>query len=190
MSRITKTNTVFAGQNPGARWSTPQGDPLAAVSYWWCDLSEYGPGQVLALVMRADPSAEAQALVLSDNPDLARFLIGSFTRHFKGFEHALPETFEVVEAAFGMNWDGREYVVEARADQQRIDVTWSEVGAQQLLLHDGYEMGGRLYDLTTVLCSCAAVNLSVGGEGLVQPDLTGSTLAGWLAFAETWGLHA
>jgi hypothetical protein len=165
------TETVFVGSNP-AVVIRQDGRPVAFVSIWVSDWSTHGGGSVLVLVR------PGEVRVVGERLDLARWLAGSFVRHFAeareiGWEHPTydPSPVDVeLELTHGM-----------RARGGDIGIELMQPAAPQAFRQDDIDLGGISYSLCNVTAPCARARVSIGGS-----VLHGDADPAFLAMAEVW----
>jgi hypothetical protein len=195
MPRTINRPVVFAGENPGLSLFRPgTGDLVAAASYWRCTYSAHGEGNALILWLDATAAggSGARTAIYADNAAMARFVADALTQHFgdfqdKGLPGVAPEP-----ARFFQESDSRDYHrVVAQAEGRRVELVWWDVRDYQQVIGSAMTLGGRGWELATVICPCAEATITVDGrpvEGavrLTERDGRPQSSA-FLAFAESW----
>lgn len=175
MPRQVKRPVIFTGENPGLSLFRREGDLVAAASYWRCTYSAHGEGN--ALILWLDRAAVGAgdgtlAAIYADNAPMARFVVEALNQHFgdfqgKGFASVTPEP-----ARFFQESDSRSYHrIAVHADAHRIELVWRNVRDYQQVIGSEMQLGGRSFELATVICPCAEATITVDGlqvEGEVR----------------------
>lgn len=192
----TRRPVALCGENPGITLYRPGGDEIVAVAgYWRCVYSPHGAGEVALLW--ADPAisglgASAPHAVYGDNLPLARHIVATFNQHFPEFKGYGFGALEPQSARIGAALrDGGALHVTCQAAERAIALTWREPLDRKLILWPGFPCGGQRYDLSTVICPCAAADIVVDGravQGEVRATREGAApqSSAFLAFCETW----
>lgn len=194
MPRTIKRPVIFTGENPGLSLFRAGGELVAAASYWRCTFSAHGEGN--ALIFWLDRSAiggtGVLAAIYADNTAMARFVTDTLNQHFgdfqnKGFAEVQPEP-----ARFFQEGDSRAYHrVVAHAAAHQVELLWRDVRDYQQVIGSDSQLGGRSFELATVICPCAAATITFDGvpvQGevrLTERDGRPQSSA-FLAFAESW----
>jgi hypothetical protein len=196
MPREIKRPVIFTGENPGLSLFHPDSGALvAAASYWRCTYSAHGEGNALILWLdqaAAGTGAGVLTAIYTDNALMARFVTDALNQHFgdfqdKGFPSVTPEP-----ARFSQESDSRSYHrVVAHTDARRIELVWRDVRDYQQVFGSDTQLGGRSFELATVICPCVAATLAIddtlvrGNVRLTERDGRPQSSA-FLAFAESW----
>lgn len=196
MPRQVKRPVIFTGENPGlSLFGSGSGGLIAAASYWRGTYSAHGEGNTLVLWLDLDAAGVGEGTltaIYSDNAPLARFVTDTLTQHFgdfqnKGFSSVAPEP-----ARFFQESDSRRYHrVVAHTDTHRIELDWREVRDYQQVIGSDLALGGRSFELATVICPCAEATIIFDGmqvQGEVRPTERDGRpqSSAFLAFAESW----
>lgn len=196
MPREIKRPVIFTGENPGLSLFHPDtGALVAAASYWRCTYSAHGEGNALILWLGRDAGGAGNGTltaIYTDNTPMARFITDTLNQHFgdfqdKGFPSVTPEP-----ARFFQESDSRSYHrVVAHTGDHRIELVWRDVRDYQQVIGSDTQLGGRSFELATVICPCAGATISVddtlvrGSVRLTERDGRPQSSA-FLAFAESW----
>jgi hypothetical protein len=196
MPRQSKSPVIFAGENPGLSLYGPNGGGLvAAASYWRCTYSPHGEGNVLVLWLDLAGAGLGQGelrAIFTDNAPMARFVTDTLNQHFGDYQ---PRDFPSVQpqpARFFQESDSRHYhrVVCHGADHA-VELVWRDVRDRQMVIGSDLTLGGRSFELATVICPCAGATLTLDGKPaagevrLSERDGRPQSSA-FLAFAESW----
>lgn len=196
MPRQIKRPVIFAGENPGlSLFRAGGGGLVAAASYWRCTYSAHGEGN--ALILWLDQAAAGTGdgtltAIYADNAALARFVTDTLNQHFgdftdKGFPAVTP-----APARFFQESDSRTYHrVVAHTGDHRFELVWRDVRDYQQVIATDMHLGGRGFELATVICPCAEATITVDGSpvaGEVRLTEHDGRLqsSAFLAFAESW----
>lgn len=196
MPRQIKQPVIFTGENPGLSLFRPgSGELVAAASYWRCTYSAHGEGN--ALIFWLDCAAAGVGdgtltAIYTDNAPMARFVTDTLNQHFgdfqdKGFPSVTPES-----ARFFQESDSRRYHrVVTHAGEHSIELVWRDVRDYQQVIGSEMALGGRGFELATVICPCAEGAITFDGKPvqgevrLTERDGRPQSSA-FLAFAESW----
>ena len=196
MPREIKTPVIFTGENPGlSLFDAGSGALVAAASYWRCTYSAHGEGNALVLWLDLAATGAGEGMltaIYADNAPMARFVTDTLNQHFgdfrdKGFPSVTPEP-----ARFFQESDSRTYHrVVAHTGAHRVELLWRDVRDYQQVIGSDMRLGGRSFELATVICPCAEATISLDGTPL-RGDVRLSERDGhpqssaFLAFAESW----
>lgn len=194
MPRQIKRPVIFTGENPGL--SLFQNDALvAAASYWRCTYSPHGEGN--ALIFWLDRAAAGigegtLTAIYADNAAMARFVSDTLNQHFGDFQNKGFATTQPEPARFFQESDSRTYHrVVAHTATHQVELVWRDVRDYQQTISTEMQLGGRSFELATVICPCAEGTIRF--DGAVMPGTLRLTerdgrpqSSGFLAFAESW----
>lgn len=195
MPRKVNRPVIFTGENPGLSLFRPgSGELVAAASYWRATYSAHGEGNalILWLDLTACGGNGTRTAIYADNAAMARFVTDTLNQYFgdfqdKGFSSVTPEP-----ARFFQESDSRSYHrVVAHAEAHRVALVWRDVRDYQQVIGSDTQLGGRSFELATVICPCAEATILVDGVP-VQGDVRLTERDGrpqssaFLAFAESW----
>ena len=192
---IMKTSVFFCGENPGMTLYTPDSDqPLVVLSYWLCRYSPIGHGQALVFwhTENWNLSIDPIAGIYTDNKALARLLVETLTQYFPEFTGLHITTLPYFPAYLHQHYDEQQaYHVTCNSEHANVQLTWSGMLAQHLIVWPDFPIQPQPYDLTTVICPCAMASLRVNGERLqAMPTLSDTqgrpASSAFLAFSESW----
>jgi hypothetical protein len=196
MPRQVKRPVIFAGENPGLSLFRPgSGELVAAASYWRCTYSAHGEGNALVLWLdraAAGVGEDTLTAIYADNAPMARFVTDTLNQHFgdfqdKGFPSVAPEP-----ARFFQESDSRTYHrVAVQAEAHRIELLWRDVRDYQQVIATEMSLGGRSFELATVICPCAEATITCDGASVRGEVRLGERdgrpqSSAFLAFAESW----
>jgi hypothetical protein len=196
MPRQIKQPVIFTGENPGLSLFRPgSGELVAAASYWRCTYSAHGEGNTLMFwldLAAAGAGSGTLTAIYADNAPMARFVSDTLNQHFgdfqnKGFADTQPE-----HARFFQESDSRRYHrVVVHAGEHSIELVWRDVRDYQQVIGSEMALGGRSFELATVICPCAEGSITFDGKP-VQGEVRLSERDGrpqssaFLAFGESW----
>ncbi|PKO14379.1 MAG: hypothetical protein CVU39_15200 [Chloroflexi bacterium HGW-Chloroflexi-10] len=185
-----------SGENPALTLYTPETDNLTAIaSYWQCELSPWGIGQVLILWLEKQNAATNEAglgRIYTDNPPLARGLVQTLVQYFPEFQNIPMAEFSYMDAVLQHEFDGKVYRAASRAGDMRIEIEWHKPLDQKQIVWPGFPTGPAAFDLMTIICPCETAQVLVNGrplDGEVRLSQTAEGVTGssaFLAFSETW----
>jgi len=196
MPRQIKRPVIFTGENPGLSLFHPDSGALVvAASYWRCTYSAHGEGNALILWLdRAAAGIGEGTLtaIYADNAPMARFVTDTLNQHFGDFQNKGFPTVTPEPARFFQESDSRSYHrVAAHAGEHRIELVWRDVRDYQQVIASEMALGGRSFELATVICPCASATITFDGTPipgevrLTERDGRPQSSA-FLAFAESW----
>jgi hypothetical protein len=195
MPRKVNRPVIFTGENPGlSLFRSGSGELVAAASYWRATYTAHGEGNALIiwLDLAACGGSGTRAAIYADNAAMARFVTDTLNQYFgdfqdKGFPAVTPEP-----ARFFQESDSRSYHrVVAHAEAHRVELVWRDVRDYQQVIGSDTQLGGRSFELATVICPCAEATITVddvpvqGDVRLTERDGRPQSSA-FLAFAESW----
>jgi hypothetical protein len=195
MPRTIKQPVIFAGENPGLSLFRSGGELVVAASYWRCTYSAHGEGNALMLWLDRAAAGMGEGTltaIYADNAALGRFLSDTLNQHFgdfrdKGFASVHPEP-----ARFSQESDSRSYHrVAVYTEAHRIELVWRDVRDYQQVIATEMALGGRSFELATVICPCAEGTLTfdgatIPGEVRLSERDGRPQSSAFLAFAESW----
>jgi hypothetical protein len=196
MPRQIKQPVIFTGENPGlSLFGAGGGGLVAAASYWRCTYSAHGEGSALMLWLDLAAGGVGEGTlttIYTDNVAMARFINDTLNRHFgdfrdKGFADVVP-----APARFFQESDSRSYHrVVAHADAHRVELVWRDVRDYQQVVATEMAVGGRSFELATVICPCAEATIRfddafVDGEVKLSEQDGRPQSSAFLAFGESW----
>src|SRR5918999_1356972 len=168
MPREIKRPVIFTGENPGlSLFHADTGALVAAASYWRCTYSAHGEGNALILWLDRAAAGDGDGVltaIYTDNAPMARFVTDTLNQHFgdfqdKGFPSVAPEP-----ARFFQESDSRSYHrVAVHAEAHRIELLWRDVRDEQQVIATEMSLGGRSFELATVICPCAEATITFDG---------------------------
>lgn len=200
ISTVKPGNVDWTGDNPFIYLKTdPSGDWSSLALYFRIALSPHGVGQVM-LVLQAPyqpEQADAQRLVLTDNPTMARYLIDGFVKRFALFRPCtdlLNRVRIVGDARFSCHDEGRgTHSQQAVSEQEglRMEMHWEGLQKPFMAAVPADKTQTGVHEMFSVFQPASSAWVAVNGQRLpgstVQRDFFGSTAASAaLAFSETW----
>src|SRR5581483_10710505 len=135
MSRppVNPARVDWSGENPGMYLKEREDGPFSAlISFFRVVHSPHGRGH--AVIFITDPDRPVQGAghvnaVYTDNPDLARYLVDEFARHFGSFR-PVPGLAELpIKRAWNFRASGdprSRYIELAETEDGPLSLTWSE----------------------------------------------------------------
>ena len=196
MPRQIKRPVIFTGENPGLSLFRPgTGELVAAASYWRTTYSAHGEGNALVVwldLAAAGVGEGTLTAIYADNAPLARFVTDTLNQHFGDFQNKGLPSVAPEPARFFQESDSRSYHrVAAHAETHRIELVWRDVRDYQQVIGSELLLGGRSFELATVICPCAEATITFDGKPvpgevrLSERDGRPQSSA-FLAFAESW----
>lgn len=194
---VVRPGTVaWTGDNPFIYLkSDPAGDWSSLSVFFRIAASPYGTGRAAIVVENPyhRDAQDAARLVLTDNLELAKFLIGDFLSKFVLFRpcEVMGELEYVEDAKFNQVLDGNDWIEEATAGERSISLTWRGLGDPFAVDVPGPESGTGLHEMFAVFRIAAAGEVSVDGRRLpgatIERDfLNGRGQSAGMAISETW----
>ncbi|WP_211239662.1 hypothetical protein [Jiangella gansuensis] len=172
---------VLVGENPGVQLF--DGDTVAAyASVWVVDWSTHGTGKAIVLWH------DGQVRLLTDRPELGRWLERDFTRFFPEAD-GLPWPQPRVERHYVRVENDLVHGTRARAGD--VEVRIRDVLDRRAFATDGFDLGGRVHSLSLVTGPSATATISVRGRRLPGDIVRGGTperpsSSAFVAVAEVW----
>ena len=192
-TRDYKGPVVFTGENPGLTLYAPGGDRIvAAASYWHCTYSAHGEGDALEIWVADADGQPGWRAIYADNAALGRFVAATFNEHFADYRGQGFATLEPTPARFSQESDSRAYHrVACHGADRRIVLEWRDVIDRRQIIGSGMALGGRSFELATVICPCAAGTIAIDDRPLAGAPRVGERdghpqSSAFLAFAESW----
>lgn len=187
---------AWTGDNPFIYLkSDPAGDWSSLSVFFRIAASPYGTGRAAIVVENPyeRDSQEAVRLVLTDNVELAKFLVGEFLSKFVLFRpsEVMGELEYVEDAKFNQILDGNDWTEEASAGEHSISLTWRGLGDPFAVDVPAPESGTGLHEMFAVFRIAQAGEVSVNGRRLagetIERDfLNGRGQSAGMAISETW----
>ncbi|MFD1211846.1 hypothetical protein ACFQ36_07310 [Arthrobacter sp. GCM10027362] len=204
---MTQTSTVtlppvvrpgavaWTGDNPFIYLKTdPAGQWSSLSVYFRIAASKYGPGRAAVVVEHPyDAAAGGARLVLTDNEELARFLVRDFVAKFVLFRPSpVMEELEYVDGAgFETVREGDDWTELATAGERSLTMTWRGLGEPFAVDVPGPESGTGLHEMFAVFRIAEGAEVTVDGRRLpgatIERDfLNGRGQSAGMAISETW----
>ena len=194
---VVRPGTVaWTGDTPFIYLKTdPEGAWSSLSVYFRIAASKYGPGKAAVVVENPyDGAAQGAArLVLTDNVELARFLVRDFVSKFVLFRPSpVMDDLEYVDGAtFEQILDGNDWTETATAGGRSVTMTWRNLGDPFAVDVPGPESGTGLHEMFAVFRIAGGGEVSVDGRRLpgatIERDfLNGRGQSAGMAISETW----
>lgn len=187
---------AWTGDNPFIYLKTdPAGDWSSLSVFFRIAASPYGTGRAAIVVENPYDAGDRQAarLVLTDNVELAKFLVRDFLSKFVLFRpsEVMGELEYVPEAEFNQILAGNDWTEEATAGDRSISLTWRGLGDPFAVDVPGPESGTGLHEMFAVFRIAEGGEVSVDGRRLagttIERDfLNGRGQSAGMAISETW----
>ncbi|MFT5503504.1 MAG: hypothetical protein ACI845_002546 [Gammaproteobacteria bacterium] len=195
---ITPGVVDWTGENPGILLKNDDDSFSAMALFFRVAWSPVGQGQVLLLLGSPNESidkAEAPNIILSDNDELSRYLLGNFIGRlaafrdapaFKGVRHLMAQS--IVSSGDPMS---HRYSETVTGDGYCIELVWEELESPRALELMPDQVGSGIHTMFTVLVPAQQAQILVNGKSL--PGKLGTrvqagyeTTSAFLYFTETW----
>lgn len=196
MPRQYKRPVIFCGENPGlSLYQSASGALVAAASYWRCTYSAHGEGNALIMWVDLNGAGLGQGelrAIYADNAAMARFVTDTLNQHFANFQGRDFPSVQPQPARFFQESDSRRYHrVVCHADDHAVELVWQDVRDRQMIIGTDLELGGRSFELATVICPCARATITLDGSPVPGEVRLGERdghlqSSAFLAFAESW----
>ncbi|UNK46098.1 hypothetical protein [Arthrobacter sulfonylureivorans] len=187
---------AWTGDNPFIYLKTDTEGAWSSLSvYFRIAASKYGPGKAAVVVENPyDGAAQGAArLVLTDNVELARFLVRDFVSKFVLFRPSpVMDDLEYVDGAtFEQILDGNDWTETATSGGRSVTMTWRKLGEPFAVDVPGPESGTGLHEMFAVFRIAGGGEVSVDGRRLpgatIERDfLNGRGQSAGMAISETW----
>jgi hypothetical protein len=188
-----KRPVIFAGENHMINLFAVGGEePIASASLWRCTYSAHGEGFAFFFWHTADQTGAESlppAAIYADNAAMACMVRDRFNQYFAGFGERGIASVAPQPARFQQLGEGRRrHRIVCSAATHTIELCWREVFDAALEIF--YNTSGPdPYDVSAVICSCAAASITIDGtvlRGEVRAPAGASRSSAFLAFSETW----
>ena len=188
----------WSGENPGMYLKESVDGPFVTlISFFRVVLSPHGRGT--ALLMLQSPQAErgsaaAPNLCLTDNENLARYLVSDFASHFAAFK-GVPGLrgleYRKLTGAVASGDPHKTYVETVRGDGMEIRLAWEGLGEPFALAMPAEKSATGRHVMLSLFVGAARAGATVNGRALpghpAPRDLAGRRITtAFLAFSETW----
>ncbi len=195
---ITPGVVDWTGENPGILLKDDDGGFAAMALFFRVAWSPAGQGQVLLLY--GTPQAvkgpdEAPNVLMSDNPDLADFLMTNFIGKLAAFANApafgqLPHILAQSVRSSG-DPHGHRYTERIAGEGLAVELVWEDLEAPRALELTPDQVGTGEHTMSTLLIPARSAQILVNGRSL--PGVVGTrvqagmeTTTAFLYFSETW----
>lgn len=193
---VVRTGAVaWTGDNPFIYLKTdPQSQWSSLSVYFRIAASKFGPGRAAVVVENPyDAAAGGARVVLTDNEELARFLVRDFVSKFVLFRPSpVMEDLEYVDgAAFETVLEGDDWVELATAGARSVTMSWRGLGEPFAVDVPGPESGTGQHEMFAVFRIANGAEVAVDGRQLpgatIERDfLNGRGQSAGMAISETW----
>jgi hypothetical protein len=170
----------------------------ALISFFRVVLSPHGRGH--AVVVVSDPEAPSQEAgrvnaVYADNPDLARYLVDEFVRHFGSFKPVPGIADLPIKRAWNFRASGdpaRRYVELAESEDGPINLSWSDpIGEPFVVEYMPEQSATGKHEMFSLFVPCRGAearvgNVVVAGKPAARDQFGTPSSTAFLAFSETW----
>mgnify|MGYP001381097693 CR=1 FL=1 len=198
MQSIRSGKVDWTGDNPFIYMKEdPSGDWSSLSLYFRISSSDYGQGR--AILILQDPyfkdNENAVRVCLTDNVDLARFLIDDFVTYFGLFRKAVSlGDVEILEARFESDHDYPKRISEyasATESDLKVELAWLNVSNRFAVALPSQETQTQKHEMFCVFEPAGSAYVKVNGNKLpgvtVERDFMGRTAqSASLASSETW----
>jgi hypothetical protein len=188
----------WSGENPGISLKeTTDGPFVTLASFFRVVLSPHGRGHALVLLQSphdAAPPPELENLCLSDNPDLARYLVADFVSYFgafKGTPGLAGLAHRPLDRVAASGDPASTYHETVTAGDLTIRLTWSGLGKPFCFALPPERSATGRHTMPSLFVPCEDASVTVNGRTLpgkpVPREIAGHTITtAMLAFSETW----
>jgi len=200
MSRppVNPARVDWSGENPGMYLKEREDGPFSAlISFFRVVHSPHGRGH--AVIFITDPDRPVQGAghvnaVYTDNPDLARYLVDEFARHFGSFR-PVPGLAELpIKRAWNFRASGdprSRYIELAETEDGPLSLTWSEGGEPFLVEYLPAQSATGRHEMFSLFVACQGGSARVGsvearGRAFPRDQFGKASSTAFLAFSETW----
>ena len=188
----------WSGENPGISLKEqPDGPFVALASFFRVVLSPHGRGHALVLLQspnEANPPSERANYCLTDNEELARYLVSEFVSNFGaykglvGLKNLVSRQLDRVEASGD---PASTYSERVMADDLDVRLTWSGLGEPFCFALPPDKSATGNHHMPSLFVGCEDASITVNGRTLpgkpVPREIAGRTITtAMLAFSETW----
>jgi hypothetical protein len=189
-------SVAWTGDNPFIYLKTdPEGEWSSLSVFFRIAASPYGTGRASVVVENPynTDAREAARVVLTDNVELAKYLVRDFLSKFVLFRpsEVMGNLEYVPNAKFSQTLRGNDWTEEAVAGDRSILLTWRNLGTPFSVDVPGPESGTGLHEMFAVFRIAEAGEVSVDGRRLagstIERDfLNGRGQSAGMAISETW----
>lgn len=187
---------AWTGDNPFIYLKAdPAGDWSSLSVFFRIAASPYGTGRAAIVVENpyAADDRKAARVVLTDNVELAQYLVRDFLAKFILFRpsEVMEDLEYVADAEFNQVLEGNDWIEEATAGDRSISLTWRGLGDPFAVDVPAPESGTGLHEMFAVFRIAQGGEVSVDGRRLagttIERDfLNGRGQSAGMAISETW----
>lgn len=188
----------WTGENPGILLKNEDGGFAAMALFFRVAWSPVGQGQVLLLYGRPEAvqgTADAPNVLMSDNPDLADYLMKNFIGKLAAFANApaFDHLSHVLAQSVHSSGDphGHRYTERIAGEGLAVELVWEDLEAPRALELTPDQVGTGEHTMSTLLIPAKSAQILVNGRAL--PGAVGTrvqagkeTTTAFLYFSETW----
>ena len=185
----------WSGENPGIYLkASPNGPFTTLASFFRVILSPHGRGHALVLIQPPNEFVRTNALCLTDNEPLARWLVTDFVAKFGAFQ-GLPALGDLVyrklDSVESSGDPSNIYAETVKAGDLTVTLTWSGLGVPFCFVNTPEASATGKHHMPSLFVGCLDASIMVNGKRLpgspVPREVAGRKITtAMLAFAETW----
>ncbi|WP_372622253.1 hypothetical protein [Falsiroseomonas sp.] len=188
----------WSGENPGISLKeAPDGPFTTLASFFRVVLSPHGRGHALVLMQspqEASPPEGRANLCLTDNEQLARWLVAEYVSHF-GAWRGLPGlqglTYRRLDEVTSSGDAITSYAETVRAGDLTVRLEWSGLGRPFCFALAPAQSATGLHHMPSLFVGCDAATVTVNGTrrpgAPIPREIAGQRIStAMLAFSETW----
>ncbi len=193
---ITFPGTVeWSGENPGIYLKTNQAGKFTTLaSFFRVILSPHGRGHALLLLQSPHQDARGANFCLTDNENLARWLVAEFASKFAAFQN-LPTLaglqYRKLDSVVSSGDPTNIYIETVKSGDTTVALTWSGLGVPFFFVNPPAVSATGLHHMPSLFIPCLDAAILVNGKRLagtpIPREVAGRKMTtAMLAFAETW----
>jgi hypothetical protein len=185
----------WSGENPGISLKAdPNGPFTTLASFFRVVLSPHGRGHALVLVQPPNEFIRSQAVCLTDNEPLARWLVAEFVLKFAAFRDLPVMRTLVYRRLDSVETSGDPsniYSETVKAGDLTVALTWSGLGVPFCFANPPELSATGVHHMPSLFVGCLDASIQVNGKRLpgtpVPREIAGRKITtAMLAFSETW----
>ncbi len=185
----------WSGENPGISLKQdPNGPFTALASFFRVVLSPHGRGHALVLLQSPQGGGTADNFCLTDNEQMARWLVDNFVAHF-GAWRGLPGLKGLAYRPLDRVQSGGDartsYSETVAAGDVTVRLSWDGLGAPFCFALPPEASATGRHSMPSLFVGCESAAIAVNGRALpgkpVPREIAGHRITtAMLAFSETW----
>jgi hypothetical protein len=193
---LTFPGTVeWSGENPGIFLkATPNGPFTTLASFFRVILSPHGRGHALVLVQAPNEYIRSPSICLTDNENLARWLVEEFVSKFGAFQGVSSlktMVYRNLDSVVSTGDPGNIYSETVKAGDLTVALTWSGLGLPFCFANPPGLSATGVHHMPSLFIGCLDASIQVNGRRLpgapIPREVAGRKITtAMLAFAETW----